>query len=253
MQLKINGKKVYFTSLGSGKQILILPGWMHDHKVWELAQQELAKHFQVLVLDFPGFGDSQLDPSIKDLNDYARFLKKVVDELCLKDFILLGHSFGGSVAIKILSLYPKLPIEKLILCDSAGIKKFNIKQIIGLILAKGGKPIFTLPVFRTYALQVKRMLYGLLNEKDYFNAGPLKSVMSRILKENLEGVLDKITVSTLIIWGEKDNVTPLSHAQVLRKRIKGSKLILVSKSTHWPFMENVVDFTRFVKDFVYEK
>jgi pimeloyl-ACP methyl ester carboxylesterase len=253
MQLKINGRKIYFSSSGSGKKLLILPGWMHDHYIWEKTQEELSRNFQVIVLDFPGFGDSQLDNSIKDLNGYAHFTKKVIEELDLNNFVILGHSFGGSVAIKTLSLFPKLPVEKLILVDSACIRKFNLKQIFGLILAKSGKPIFSLPVLRSYAHQVKNMLYGALNEHDYLNAGPLKTAMSRLIKENLEGVLDKIKIPTLIVWGENDSVTPISHAKILNHKIPKSQLIFLKNSTHWPFIEQIHDFCNTVYKFIYEK
>lgn len=252
MQLKINGKKVFFTTLGSGKQLLILPGWMHDHKVWENTQNILSRNFQVTVLDFPGFGESEHDPKIKDLSDYSRFLEKVVRELGLHDFILLGQSFGGSVAIKTIALNSYFSVSKLILVDSAGVRGFHLKQLIGFILAKGGRPIFSLPVIRTYAHQAKRLLYGVLREKDYFTAGPLKSVLSRVLKENLEGVLDKIKIPTYIIWGEKDNVTPFDHAKIFNGKIKNSRLTVVKNSTHWPFMEQPDEFCKIVTDFINE-
>lgn len=252
MQLKINGKKVFFTSLGSGKQLLLLPGWMHDHSVWQHVQTLLSRNFQVTVLDFPGFGESENNPDIKDLNGYAHFLKKVIAELGLKNFTLLGHSFGGAVAIKTLALYPKLPITKLILADSAGIRHFHIKRILGFLLAKGAKPIFSLPIIKTYTNQARRLLYGTLKEEDYLNAGPLKTVFTRIIKENLEGVLDKIIVPTLIIWGEKDNAMPLEHTKIMQSRIKNSKLVVIKNATHWPFLEQPVEFCKIVTDFINE-
>lgn len=252
MQLKINGKKVFFTSLGSGKQLLILPGWMHDHSVWQHVQTLLSRNLQVTVLDFPGFGESENNPKIKDLNGYAHFLNKVIKELNLNDFVLLGHSFGGAVAIKTLALYPKLPITKLILADSAGIRHFHIKRILGFLLATGGKPIFSLPIIKTYTSQARRLLYGTLKEEDYLNAGPLKSVLSRVAKENLEGVFDKVNTPTLVVWGKKDNATPLEHAKIFNEKIKNSKLVVIKNATHFPFLEQPVEFCKIVTDFINE-
>lgn len=253
MQLKINGKKVFFTTLGSGKQLLILPGWMHSTKSWAQIQFNLSHYFQVTVTDFPGFGESELNTTIKDLNGYAHFLHKVITELGLKNFTLLGQSFGGAVAIKTLSLYPNLPTEKLILVDSAGIKHFHFKKLVGFILAKGGQRIFSLPLIKNYAPQARSFFYRVLKEEDYLTAGPLKAALSSIVKEHLSGILDRIQIPTLIIWGKNDNVTPLSDAKILQQKIKNSKLEIIPNASHWPFLEQPDEFCRLVKEFAYEK
>lgn len=252
MQLKINGKKVFFSSIGSGKQLLILPGWMHDHVVWQHVQTVLSHNFQVTVLDFPGFGESERDPSIKDLNDYAHFLTKVTRELSLKDFTILGHSFGGAVAIKTLALSKDLPVNKLILTDSSGIRRLHPKKIIGLFLAKSGKVAFSLPGLRRFRNPARRFLYNTIKETDYLDSGPLKQTFVRVVNDNIEGLLDKINNKTLIIWGQNDNVTPMSEAKIINAKIKNSKVTVINNATHFPFLEKPEEFCKIVTDFINE-
>lgn len=252
MQLKINGKKVFFTSLGSGKQLLILPGWMHDHAVWQNVQNLLSQNFQVTVLDFPGFGESEHDPKIKDLSDYAHFLNKVIKELGLKDFVLIGHSFGGAVAIKTLSLYSQLNPSKLILVDSSGIRRLHPKKVLGLFLAKAGKFTFNLPGLQRFYPSARKLLYKSLKETDYLDAGRLKKTFVRVINDNIEGLLDKITNSTLILWGKLDSVTPLSEASILKKKLINSKLVIINDTTHFPFLEQPTKFCQIVTDFINE-
>lgn len=252
MQLKINGKKVFFTCLGSGKQLLILPGWMHDHAVWQYVQTLLSRNFQVAVLDFPGFGESEKDPGIKDLNDYAHFLAKVIRELNLKDCVVLGHSFGGAVAIKTLALSKELPINKLILTDSSGIRRLHPKKIIGLFLAKSGKVAFSLPGLRRFRNPARRFLYKTIKETDYLDSGPLKQTFVRVVNDNIEGLLDKITSKTLIIWGQNDSVTPISEAKIINSKIKNSKVTVIKNATHFPFLEKPEEFCKIVTDFINE-
>lgn len=248
MQLKINGKKVFFTTFGSGKQLLILPGWMHHHEIWERMQTDLSRFFQTTVLDFPGFGQSQIDLDIKDLNGYARFLKKAVEELGLKNFTILGHSFGGSVAIKTISLFPPKELTNLILVDTSGIRRLNPKKLLGILLSKPGKILFSLPVIKKWEKPVKKLLYRKLGETDYLNAGPLKDVFKRIVNENLEGILDRINVPTDIIWGAKDDVTPLAEARILHQKIKNSQLHILKNSSHCPFLDQPKDFLSVIKE-----
>lgn len=252
MQLKINGKKVFFTSLGSGRQLLILPGWMHDHAVWQHAQTLLSRNFQVTVLDFPGFGESEHNSDIKDLSGYAHFLNKVIRELGLKDFTLLGHSFGGAVAIKTLSLSPELPVSRLILVDSSGIRRFHPKKIIGLFLAKAGKITFSLPGLRRFSNPARHFLYKNLKETDYLDAGRLKQTFIRVVNDNIAGLLDKISNHTLILWGKNDSVTPMSEAKTLHSKIKNSQLIVINDASHFPFLEKPDEFCKIVTDFINE-
>ncbi|MBI3385376.1 alpha/beta hydrolase [Candidatus Gottesmanbacteria bacterium] len=252
MELKINGKKVFFTTLGSGKQLLILPGWAHDHNIWHGVQDLLSRNFQVTVIDFPGFGDSQINPRLKNLTDYARFLIKVVKELNFKDFVILGHSFGGSVAIKTLSLDPTLPLRKLILVDSSGLRHFHYKKILGLILAKPGKLIFSLPILKRWHQGARRLLYDRLGETDYLLSGELKNTFKRIVSENLEGLLDQIKIPTYILWGEKDDITPLTLGKILNAKIINSKLITLKNCGHFPFLEDPQGFVQTVIKIVSE-
>ncbi len=252
MNLKINGFKVFFTSMGEGKNLLVLPGWAHDHNVWLNFQNTLSREMKITVIDYPGFGDSQLNPKIKSLDDYARFTEKVFAELNLKDVTVLGHSFGGSVALKMLSLNPKLPVKKLILVDSSGIRRFHPKKLLGMILAKSGKMAFSLPLLKKWHEPMKKILYKRLGETDYLNAGPLKTVFTRIVNENLEGILDKITVPTFIIWGRKDNITPMSLAKVLNQKIKNSQLEIVENAGHFPFLDRPEEFNLLVKKILKE-
>lgn len=252
MNLKLGGYKVYFSTLGIGKNVLVLPGWAHDHNTWLAIQDSLSTTMKVTVVDFPGFGDSQLNPKLKCLDDYARFTEKVLEELNLENVTIIGHSFGGSVAIKMLSLNPKLPVSKLILVDASGIRRFHAKKILAMLLAKSGKLAFSLPVLKKWHEPVRKILYKRLGETDYLNAGPLKTVFTRIVNENLEGVLDKITVATHIVWGRKDNITPVGMAGILNRKIKNSRLYILEQSGHFPFLEQPDDFDKLIKKIVLE-
>lgn len=132
--LQVNGLKVFTRIAGKGKPFLILHGWGGNGDRWLSAMNLLKNNFQVMAIDLPGFGKSEAPQSTWGLDDYAEFITNVADTLNWEKFYLLGHSFGGRIAIKLAIKRPQ-KIEKLILVGAAGLKhKFNLKTIFGKTL-----------------------------------------------------------------------------------------------------------------------
>ncbi len=156
------------------------------------------------------------------------------------------------MAIKTLSLYPALPAEKLVLADSSGIRRLRPKKIIGFFLAKAGKFTFKLPGLQQFSGPARSFLYKKLGETDYLNSGRLKKTFVRVVNDNIEGLLDKISSPTLILWGQKDSITPLSEAAVLKQKITNSKLVTIDNTTHFPFLDKPQEFCKIVTDFINE-
>jgi pimeloyl-ACP methyl ester carboxylesterase len=199
------------------KKIIILHGWHSKIKRWTVFKKIMEQYgWQVFLPQLPGFGKIQLARPW-DLTDYLDWLRRFIKNKQLNNFFLLGHSFGASIALKYAAQKPK-ELEKLVLVNSAGIrKKAGIKKNFFLILAKTGKLIF----------------YILAREKDYFKANKMmKETMKRILKEDLSSILAKIKAQTLIIWGEKDKLTPIKDGHLLQKLIPNSKLIVYNDIGH---------------------
>jgi pimeloyl-ACP methyl ester carboxylesterase len=107
---------------GMGDFVFLLHGWGADRSLFAALANDLAERYTVVSLDFPGFGQSEEPHSAWDVGDYASFTVKFIEQFACKKVILLGHSFGGRVIIKMTGL-TALPFEitKIILVDSAGI------------------------------------------------------------------------------------------------------------------------------------
>ena len=164
------------------KNIVILHGWQSKIKRWDRLRRELEKEFKVYLPLLPGFGEEKLSRPY-NLNDYCYWLKHYLKAQKIDKPILLGHSFGGRILLKYASQGEK--IEKLILIASAGIRpKWKFKKLIGLILAKIGKGIVTLPPLSFLKKPAQWFLYTLLREKDYYQADEnLKRTMKNLLKQ----------------------------------------------------------------------
>lgn len=246
------------------KRLLILHGWGKGAVSWQEVRESMeARGIEILVPDMPGFGKEAAPREIWGVKDYKDwvidFLQKKgwlgVDESLEKTggqkFNLLGHSFGGGVAAVIAAECSE-KIEKLILCAPGIIrrKKKSPKIVIFYTIAKIGKKIFSLPVLRNFYHLAQRIIYKLCGSKDYYLAnGIMKSVFQKVSRESLEKYLDKIKISTLILWGEQDDAISIKDAYILKEKIKNSKLEIFPRIGHNLHIEMPSKLVKKIADF----
>ena len=215
--------------MGIINTVYIIHGWAYSTTKYEKISTILKnKGLNTTILNVPGL-TAKID-GVWKLDDYVNWLKKIVDKTREK-VVLIGHSNGGRIAAAFASYYPQ-NLAYLVLIDSAGIYHDELHTKIRLIffatLAKIGKRISSSKILRN-------VLYKLARENNYNHAtAEMKKTMVNLIKEDLSLYLQKIITPTLIIWGEKDKVTPLSDAEVMHKIIKNSKLYIVKAAKHSP-------------------
>jgi len=243
----INGIKTFTRIGGAGTPFLILHGWGRGHNSWVSIQDDLSKYFKVIILDMPGFGKSDLPQNVWGIQDYSNFMIDFVKKVGINDFYLLGHSFGGSVAIKMATQLHQ-EIKKMILVDSAGRRPkagFN-KKVLSFV-ASGLKHFSFIPGYSAF----RKIFYRfILRSTDYIKAeGIMKDVFKKVVSEDLSGLWAKINSPTLIVWGKQDKITPIKDAYLMKEKIKDSKLELLDCS-HVPQKEAPKDLTRAIINFL---
>ena len=80
---------------------MLLHGWGSSLDAFSAVRNLLDKKYKVVSLDFPGFGQSDMPPEPWDVERYAAFTLEFFGFLGIKDPILVGHSFGGRVIMKL--------------------------------------------------------------------------------------------------------------------------------------------------------
>lgn len=231
--------------------LFILPGWEGKTEKWEKIREGFAHFgFSVFVLKFPGFGEVPLSPRPWGISDYANFVLDFAQKQNLKNFFLLGHSFGGRIAIKLATNHPE-KLLGLILCSAAGIKsKRGIEYWSFFSLAKIGSFLFSLSPLTLFKPFARRFLYFLVREKDYYKAkGVMRETMKKVIEEDLSPLLPKIKVPTLIVWGKEDRVTPVSDAYLMKSKISGSKLVVIESARHGLPFQKTEEFVKIVGKF----
>ncbi len=234
--------------------IVILHGWgslVSGQKRFGVVKQLLEKKgYVVFTPDLPGFGSNSLVKDQLFFKDYIDFVTLFLKKHKLKKVILIGHSFGGRIAIAVAKEYPEL-ISKLILASASGIpRKLSLKKMIAQLIAKTGKHVFTLPLLRPFYQPLRKFLYVSIGEMDYYKARHLEKTFKNVYRVDVSADLPKIGTPTLIVWGEDDSFTPVADGMLMHEKIKNSKLTIVADGTHRFPYERPSEFVSIVLDFL---
>lgn len=230
----IKNIKCAYKVIGEGSPVLILHGWGASLNAWEKVQEILSlKGYKVFCPDIPGFGESDAPLSAFSVEDYKDWAVAFMKFFNIDNFILVGHSFGGRISIK-LSSEENSPVKKMVLCSPAGIR-VNPDFKTDIILTFFGVGSTFLDIFSPKFLKnyLRRLFYFFIRKRDYVKArGIMRETMKLVVSEDLFPSLSKIKTETLIVWGKKDKMIPLRYAFVFEKEIKNSHLIIVEESGH---------------------
>lgn len=238
MFIEIKGLKTEYTECGEGIPVLLLHGWGSSFDVYKGIMASLKDRCRLVAVNFPGCGQSETMKEPWCLEDYCDFCLEFMEKLNLKDPILIGHSHGGRVVLKLTAEKMVNP-PKIVLLDSAGlIPKKNFKQKCRAKSFKAIKRVLTLPVIKNYSeglLQKARNHYG---SADY-NAAPevLRKTLVSLVNTDIRDILPNIACPSLLIWGDKDTATPLEDAKIIESLIPDAGLCVLEGTGHYSFCE----------------
>lgn len=249
-QMVIEKQLLSFVCKGnrSGRAILFLHGWRSQKEVWQGTFDALLKEhpeFCIVTLDLPGFGSSSLPQGDWKVGDYAELVAKFIKKMELKDLVLVGHSFGGRVAVKLASVRTDL-IKKLVLVDAAGFVMQKAKKDALKLAAKIVKPLFK-PKFMQ---GLRKKIYKSLGAEDYVETPELRQVYLNAVNEDLTPSLKRILQPTLIVFGEADTDTPVEYGKQMNGLIQNSKLQIIKNAGHFSFLDKPNEFVNLLNDFI---
>ncbi|HEY1354663.1 MAG TPA: alpha/beta hydrolase [Ktedonobacteraceae bacterium] len=240
----------YIERRGSGTPVILLHGWGASSALFHATIAGLEHAFALIVPDLPGFGRTPPPPGAWSVSDYTIWLVHLLDGLAIKRAHIVGHSFGGRIAIKLASAYPER-VEKLVLTDSAGIRPQRtlrywlrvrtfktIRRLSHAAIAPG-------PV-RTWA--AARVATS--GSSDYrLASGTVRSSFVRIVNEDLQSYLPRIQAPTLLVWGENDTDTPPADGRLMERLIPDAGLVVFEGAGHYAYLEQSARFCRILETF----
>ncbi len=229
-----------FIDNNSEKTLLFLHGWGQNIEMMEPIAKPFMNEYNVLILDLPGFGKSSEPKTVWSLEDYATMVNAFVKKFKLKYLILIGHSFGGKIAILYASMYS---VEKLILLASP----YKVAIPNPSLKVKVLKKLAKMPGLKTIAEKMKKNM----GSTDYKNASPkMRAILVKHINTDATENCKKITCPTIMIWGTKDSAVPLSDAYELEKLISNSAVIEYPNCTHYAYLEDKIKTINIIKSFI---
>ena len=214
--------------------LVILHGWGSSSDSWVEAMEMLASEgYQVVVPDLPGFGKTLAPNEVWGVEEYAHFVAEFAGSTGLEKFVLAGHSFGGQTAIQFAVDYPE-KVEKLILMSAAGVRRTpGFAKKFVMFVAKLVSFLLYIVPFQDLRNNIRNAAYMLIHRRDYGKAqGIMRDIFKKVISQDLTAKFSKIQAPTLILWGEKDELTPVQDAHLMKELIPNSELKVFPNTEH---------------------
>ena len=249
--IEINGQMLHYTQSGNGmRPVIVMHGWgCKSSTVAVLAKAASSDSTTVYNIDLPGSGKSPEPANVWGIYEYTACIETFARKLKLVRPILIGHSFGGRIAIVFGS---RNDTERIILVDAAGIKpKRKLKYYIKVYSFKTAKKILPLLAGRKKANEIIEHWRNKGGSSDYASASPkMRAILSRVVNQDLTHLLSSIKAPTLLIWGERDTATPLADAKKMEKLIPDAGLVSYPEAGHYSFLDRPTQTSAVIASFL---
>ncbi len=243
----IDGLSVHYRDEGKGYPLVLLHGSPMSLHSFDRITAELSKQYRVIRLDLPGYGLTGPNAAGDySLEWYVRFLDSFLTALHVDSCYLAGHSFGGRLASEF-AYKKKDRVKKLILLAASGyplkedgilavkmarnpllrpmVRYFTPRYFVAMNVQEAYAPSQKVPgetIYRYYDLMLRA------GNRDTFIA------MCNRETEDISAHISALRVPTLILWGSRDTVIPVQHAELFHRDIPGSRLIMYDGVGHIP-------------------
>jgi pimeloyl-ACP methyl ester carboxylesterase len=189
-------------------RIVWLHGWARRGKDFTAAATDLAlRGVASVALDLPGFGASPVPAEAGGARHYADLVMPALEEIGAGPFVLVGHSFGGTVACVVAARHPEL-VRSLVLTGAPLLRTPSSRRspatyrLVRWLHARG--------LVGATRMEAARQKYG---SRDYRNAeGVMRDVLVASVNESYEEELDRLKVPVTLLWGDEDREVPLEVA-----------------------------------------
>ena len=238
MKINIKNLDINYIQYGKGKDIILLHGWGQNIEMMKPLGDNFSDKYRITILDLPGFGESDEPKNTWTIDDYELMLEDFIKELKIKKPIIIGHSFGGRLAIRYSA---RNPIEKLVLFGSPCIRIQEALPLNVRIL----KSLKKLPGMNKIGEYMKQYI----GSRDYKAASPvMRQTLVEVVNEDLSKYAKEIEEPTLLIWGQNDTEAPVAEAKELEKIMIDAALIILP-GTHYAYLENLAQVVNILNSF----
>lgn len=269
----IHGHEVSYRRSGSDNDetVLLIHGLAGSSKTWDAVMPTIAEHYDVVAPDLLGHGESAKPRGDYSLGAFASGLRDFLAMLEINSVTIVGHSFGGGVAMQLAYQHPHL-VDRLVLVGSGGLGR-EVSTLLRLLSLPGAEYLMPLAMPKPVidgATEVGRFL-GRRNFRSAKLGEFWRGYASLAGAENrhafvktMRGVIEPggqtvnandrlylaARVPVMIVWGDSDGVIPVAHGIAAHEVIKTSRLEILEGVGHFPHVEAPDVFAEVLIDFL---
>jgi len=258
-KIRVRGIEMAYDVEGSGPPVVLLHGYPFNRSMWREQVEALQGSNRVITPDLRGLGETEATPEPATMNEMAQDVAALLDELKIDRVTLGGLSMGGYVALAFVRRFP-LRVRALILADTRPqpdteegkrareeqaqkVLEEGMNAITDLILKKALAPA-TLAERPDVVARVREMIETAKPE------GAAAALRGMALRSDQTHFLASILAPTLVIVGSEDQLTPPADAELMRREIRGSRLVVIDGAAHVSNLERPAEFNRALTEFL---
>jgi pimeloyl-ACP methyl ester carboxylesterase len=218
-QFNYNGLVVNYLDEGSGSVIMLIHGFAEDSAVWAGQTDFLKQHYRTIVPDIPGSGQSEYNPELISIDDYADVIYALAIAEKIENFILLGHSMGGYISLAFAEKYSRLLtgfgfVHSTAFADSEE-KKQNREKGIRVMGEYGSLAFIKNTTHNLFTAEYKKLqadkIAQLIDKGASFKVEALQQYYRAMMtRPDRTRVLKNSNAPVLFIAGSEDVAVPLS-------------------------------------------
>jgi pimeloyl-ACP methyl ester carboxylesterase len=268
----LSGHEFWYLDSGDGPAVMFIHGLTSSHRNWVHLVQKLDTDHRVVAPDLFGHGASDKLMGDYSLGAHAATLRDLLDRLDIDQVTLVGHSFGGGIAMQFCYLFPER-VERLVLVASGGLGRSVSPLLRAATLPGAG---FLLPLIASGWVRGRAEAAGRILSSTGWRASSDTTEIwrgftsladadtRRAFLATTRGVIDPggqtvtahdhlpmaIQVPTLVVWGTKDRMIPAWHATTAHEVITDSRVVLFEGAGHFPHLDHPERFAQLLSDFM---
>lgn len=268
----VHGHRRAYVRMGSGPAVLLLHGLGCDHTTWTPVMESLARTHTVIAPDLLGHGSSDKPRADYSVGGYANGMRDLLTVLGVDSATVVGHSFGGGVAMQFAYQYPERT-ERLVLVGSGGlgpdvspairaITTPGFHQVMGLLAAPGLRHVATatMRLLARSRMPQARDLGEVADIYDSFKDPRTRAAIRHVVRAVVDWRGQIVTMADraylteampmCVVWGADDMVIPVSHASNASALAPSARIEVVPNAGHFPHRDHPERFVKIVRDFM---
>lgn len=249
---------IHYETLGRGRPVLLLHGWLGSWALWRRTLEELSNEFRFYALDHLGFGESRDRAQRFTVDQYTASVSQFMDRQGIQKAALVGHSMGGTVSLAVAAARPDQVVKVCVIgspivgSSLAPLLKLSGYDWAARVMWKF--PSLLLLFLKYYAYWIandgKLMSQMMVSDVSKIGAEAFFMSIATLRQADLRGQIGGLQAPILGIYGPKDKIVNPNQAKVLQQHAPNSQIAWFANSGHFVMLDEPERFHGVLRHFL---